>query len=593
MAVTANHTKAQSLGVPTSAFDGFSAPFLLFDGNGQVSRAEPATLGLDVAYASGQIAELTTAVQGVLTDGRARQISVQVDLGAGVNAFDLALIPVADGGALAIGREVTLHHNLRAALVESRQRYKDFVEISSDFAWETGPTGAFIFVSPRGALGHAAADLVGSDPLDLLGEDENRADAEEIFQAAVPIEDQDLWLLRADGTTSCVQVSAQPVFDRDGKRVGTRGVCRDVTVERERDSQLARARNRERILNHIVRAFRDEVDPQNMLRVAAETVSRGMGAESCQIFRRAAPGHRVPGTAAEDAGTAEDAPVHVLSLDADAVQVEGFLLSAAAGTVATEAAAATLARLSDGEDIVAAQVDGRQVLAAPTRYRHRANGAVVLWRPASRGEWTTDERMLAEDIADQIGIANEQIAAHEDIVRISRTDGLTGLFNRRAFFEELERRFMRLNRGRQTAALMYIDLDNFKMVNDMRGHAEGDMILRLVRDILIENTRPTDLVARLGGDEFAIWLESGGGTIAQTKAERLLAVAGQRMLPLSGTASHPLGLSIGVAIYDPDHPETLDALMARADQAMYGIKHGGKSGAAIADPAGVDVGGGG
>lgn len=569
--------------VAASAFDGFGAPFLLFDANGAVIRSEPENLSLRSALAVGKLPELRTAVAEVLVSGLARQVSVQVDVNEAVYAFDLSLLPVIDGGVIAVGREVTLHHNLRAALVESRQRYKDFVEISSDFAWETGPDGSFIFVSPRGALGHAAGSLVGCDPATLLGEQEVAAHADEVFHATQPVEDRDLWLRRADGTTACVQVSAQPVTDRDGVRVGTRGVCRDVTVERERDSQLARARNRERILNHIVRAFRDEVDPHNMLRVAAETVSRGMGAESCQIFRLPTPGGRVLGDDTDSAANFDAGVAAALNLDADTVMIEGFVLSASAGSVATEAASGALARLGAGDDIVQAAIEERQVLAVPTRYRHRSNGAVVLWRPASRGDWTADERLLAEDIADQIGIANEQIAAHEDIVRISRTDGLTGLFNRRAFFEELDRRFKRLNRGTETAALMYVDLDNFKMVNDMRGHAEGDMVLRLVRDILVENTRPTDLVARLGGDEFAIWLDKGGGTVAKAKADWLLTLAEKRMLPLSGTATHPLGLSIGIAVFDPARPEHLDALMARADAAMYSAKRGGKSGVVMAD----------
>ncbi len=78
-----------------------------------------------------------------------------------------------------------------------------------------------------------------------------------------------------------------PLLNADGAWSGARGVCRDVTESREREATLARVRNRERILTRIVRSFRDEVNPENMLMAAAETLARGLGAECCQIYRLA------------------------------------------------------------------------------------------------------------------------------------------------------------------------------------------------------------------------------------------------------------------------------------------------------------------
>jgi len=84
-------------------------------------------------------------------------------------AYDVVVLPWADSTvALVLGRDVTLERSLRAALVESRQRYKDLVEISNDFAWETDAEGRFVFVSPRGALGYPATELVGRPAAELL-----------------------------------------------------------------------------------------------------------------------------------------------------------------------------------------------------------------------------------------------------------------------------------------------------------------------------------------------------------------------------------------------------------------------------------------
>lgn len=548
------------LALRSGSLDGFPGPLLEFDVTGRLVSASPVDTPLAGACRRGEVAEVGALVRTVLLDGVAQTGAVQVDGPDGVMAFDLTALPLDGGGVLVLGRDVTLHHNLRAALVESRQRYKDFVEISSDFAWETGGDGSFVFVSPRGAMGHAAADLVGRDPADLVLE---REAGEEVlpFHSRAAVDAAELWLRTRDGAPACVRISAKPIYARDGRWIGARGVCRDVTRERERDAQLARARNRERILNHIVRTFRDEVEPKNMLQVAAETVARGVGAEQCHIFRRQSEGEVAPNTLCT------------------------FVPAARHGDFGFTQALPMLEALGEDDELIEMTQHGYDVLAAPTRYHHAVNGCIVLWRAEDRGPWGTDDRLLITDIADQIGIANEQIAAHENIVRISRTDGLTSLFNRRAFFEELNRRFQRLVRDGTSAALMYVDLDNFKMVNDVKGHAAGDAVLCAVRDILITHTRPTDLVARLGGDEFAVWLEGADATVAEKKARILLEVATEDLLPRSGSPDHPLSLSIGVAVYTPSRPEAMDALIARADGAMYTIKRGGKGSFALAPEA--------
>jgi diguanylate cyclase (GGDEF)-like protein len=223
------------------------------------------------------------------------------------------------------------------------------------------------------------------------------------------------------------------------------------------------------------------------------------------------------------------------------------------------------------------------VLAAPARYQGESNGAVVLWRPVDRGAWSDDDRLLIGDIANQVGITIEQFTHHEHVLRISRTDALTGLLNRGAFMDGLRRYLVRLKREGGSAVLMYVDLDNFKCVNDLRGHQAGDDLLMQIRGILVQHTRPTDLVARLGGDEFAVWLNGADLTIAKTRAgqflERIAALK-----HLSGSPDRPVGMSIGIAAWDPRADEGLDGLLARADAAMYQAKRGGKGAFTIADP---------
>jgi diguanylate cyclase (GGDEF)-like protein/PAS domain S-box-containing protein len=450
---------------------------------------------------------------------------------------------------LLLAKDVTLERNLRSALFESRQRYKDLVEISSDFAWEVGADGSFAFVSPRGALGYPAEAMVGRRAEDFLVEQVG-VDTPSPFVTEHAVEGAEVWMRHADGGLACVLAAAAPLLGPSGEWRGARGVCRDVTHERTRDAALARASNRERLLTYVVRTIRDVVDPADMLAAAAEATARAVGARGCQVLR--AMGGRDRLEVSAKFGKAGD----------------------------TDFATAILAE-HDHLD----EVGRHRVLGTMSRYRATVNGALLLWRDLDQPEWNDDERLLCDAVATQIGIAIEQMANHERILMLSRTDALTGLFNRRAFFEELQRRFLRLSRDRRFAALIYCDLDNFKLVNDAHGHQRGDEALLAVRDLLIGSTRPVDLVARLGGDEFAVWLEGADMAIATARCASIIE-AGRALETYSGSPDMPLHLSLGVAVHDPARPESMEELLARADKAMYRAKRDGKGAWALAPEAG-------
>ena len=125
------------------------------------------------------------------------------------------------------------------------------------------------------------------------------------------------------------------------------------------------------------------------------------------------------------------------------------------------------------------------------------------------------------------------------------------------------------------------DLDNFKPVNDVHGHQQGDEALKAVSALLTANTRPGDLVGRQGGDEFALWLDRTDEAASITRAKELLA-ASATLAEFSGDDARPLGISVGIAPWEPDGDETIAELSERADAAMYEIKHGDKGGFAVA-----------
>jgi len=552
------HDDTDTFAVSPAALERYEeAVFRVTPGAG-ILPANPVAQEFAARLQPADMERLRAAADKALTANRALVDMVDVGAAEKQQNLQVTLVPLRDaGGVLLFVRDLTLDNSLRLALVDSRRRYKDFIEISTDFTWETGPDERFAFVPPRGALGYTADGLMAMDPRGLLVADAPAADVP--FFTRRRVENEELWLRRPDGRAACVIVSAMPLIARDGAWVGARGVCRDVTETRDREATLTRVRNRERVLTRIVRAFRDEVDPEAMLSVAAEALARGLGAEHGHIFR----------------ALSDDAPVNPVS--------PGYQLAARYGDLDPSQAAPILATLAQGAGAVEILIGGNQVLAAPARYQSASNGAVILWRGVERGAWNDDDRLLIGDIANQVGITIEQFTHHEHVLKISRTDALTGLLNRGAFVDGLQRFLVRLSRDGGHGVLIYVDLDNFKQVNDTRGHQAGDDVLLKVRDILVQYTRPTDLIARLGGDEFALWLNGADLAIAETRAGQFLARM-KDLEPYSGPTK-PLGMSIGIAVWNREGKETLDGLLARGDHAMYEAKRGGKNSFAVAPAA--------
>jgi diguanylate cyclase (GGDEF)-like protein/PAS domain S-box-containing protein len=216
--------------------------------------------------------------------------------------------------------------------------------------------------------------------------------------------------------------------------------------------------------------------------------------------------------------------------------------------------------------------------------RYFAKDGEVHWM-----EWTSiplpDEGLIygvARDVT-------ERKALEQELERLSQHDPLTGLFNRRRFEEELRRQLAHTRRYGRGGALLMLDLDRFKQINDDLGHAAGDEALRHVADLLSDNLRASDtvardidpLVARLGGDEFVVLLPEADGAGAEAVAERLAAVVGGMPLVIDDREVE-LRVSIGVATFDEDGVPPEQELLAAADRAMYLAKASGGDGAKLA-----------
>ncbi len=174
---------------------------------------------------------------------------------------------------------------------------------------------------------------------------------------------------------------------------------------------------------------------------------------------------------------------------------------------------------------------------------------------------------IAQDITDRKH-------AEDRIYQLAMTDSLTGLANRTQFQKRINQSIKLANREGESLALMVLDLDLFKQVNDTFGHLVGDALLKAVADIFTKFSRETDVIARLGGDEFAILVvhpenEDNAGISAQRIINEV-----KKPMKIMGKSVY-VGVSIGIAIY-PKDAENLDGLFKKADQALYYAKENGR-----------------
>lgn len=177
-----------------------------------------------------------------------------------------------------------------------------------------------------------------------------------------------------------------------------------------------------------------------------------------------------------------------------------------------------------------------------------------------------------------LGINRDITARIEESKRLhdlAHYDALTKLPNRTLFFDRLEKTLAISKRKKHAFALLFIDLDSFKSINDKYGHAIGDQVLVEVSKIILSCIREADTVARIGGDEFVILLtEIASNDEPGIMAKRIIDIL-IKPIQVKGHMCH-IGTSIGISLY-PEHSSDLDELLVLADKAMYEVKHFGKN----------------
>jgi diguanylate cyclase (GGDEF)-like protein/PAS domain S-box-containing protein len=431
-------------------------------------------------------------------------------------------------GVVASFVDVTAAEDARRALERNEQRFRDLTELSADWYWEQDTEYRFVDMSTGAqSMGIAAQKFIGKRRWEFAWTnmtEEDWAAHRALLERREPF--RDLQLRRRDekGESVTISVSGKPVFDAQGRFTGYRGVGRNITQRKRTKRSLREIVERFRSLTELSSDWYWEMDADLRFTYVSEGIRkvRGISPETL-IGKRRWETDRVGGD--------EEMARHRATLEGH-LPFKDFVLARST---------------SDGK----------------VTYVSHAGKPIFDDQGNFRGY-----RGVARDIT-------ARVRAEEELARMAHYDSLTGLPNRALLQGRLKRAMARADRSQTLLAVMFLDLDQFKEINDSLGHAVGDSVLKEVALRLESGLRSTDTVARLGGDEFTILLEDVRSVDEVSRvAEKLLSSIAER----AEVAGHELHVStsIGATIYPLDDHDA-DALLRNADLAMYHAKQEGRN----------------
>lgn len=417
-----------------------------------------------------------------------------------------------------------------AARDAAEARFRDIAEVSSDWFWEQDAELRFTYISPgfTRSTGGDPSLFMGRTREDFLRERpelREGADWDRLAAKVAARETYSDFVYRAYGADGeyWVRISGVPFFDAEGRFAGYRGTGADVTA--------------------LHRAAADALAAQRALAATLDAVPDALiEATLCGRVSAVRPGRGRAASLISPLPPEGSAPLErVLPADVATTAREALAAAASAAGPATREV-----RRDD-----------------PTGPRWFALTATPKDAPGGRG--AASMILLVRDVSDYK-------RAERELRRAALSDPLTGLPNRRGLAEHLS---VLPAAAEETLAVMHVDLDRFKSVNDTLGHDAGDHVLLEAARILSDETRRDDLVARVGGDEFVVVVRGADASAhAVEAAERLTCRLSEPMA--FGETSCRVGASVGIALWRPATEPDAERVLADADIALYEAKRGGR-----------------
>jgi diguanylate cyclase (GGDEF)-like protein/PAS domain S-box-containing protein len=482
-------------------------------------------------------------------------------------------------GSLAVFTDVSAIRSTEVELL----KLSNAVEASGDAVFMTDKEGLITYINPgfTRLYGYKAEDVVGEvTPRILKSGEMDPEDYVHFWETLLNKEvvRGELINKTKDGRLIHVTGSANPILDTEGQIIGFLAIQRDISErvrmeEAERAArELAERRASElEVLERVAETLNQAELMDDPLEPALATLMGLVGAEAGWILLLE------PDDSTRLAGV-RGLPPELAEEDYAAFRSSGCVCQQMllAGELTEGVILFDCERLSAANSGRGAYPRNHATI--PLRVGGKVLGNLNLVAGSGR-DFTEGELRLLTAAGDQFGVAVERAQLFGEVQQLAVTDSLTGLNNRRHLFVLAEHEFERAQRYANPLAIMMLDLDFFKRVNDTYGHAIGDHVLCMVAERCAGNLREVDILGRYGGEEFVVLLPETNLASASIVAERLCRLIGDEPIK---TEKGPVSVtvSLGVAPLD-DACESFDALLERADQALYAAKENGRNQVAV------------
>ena len=473
-------------------------------------------------------------------------------------------------GVMAVSLDVTERQRTEETLRSSERDFRLLTENATDFVSRHDREARLLYVSPSSSniSGFAPEQLAGRSIVDLIHPD----DVDFVRDTFLKVLNSrggrtvSFRLRRKDGSFVWAETNCRAVAGDSGELTEVHCVTRDVTERRRAQAELEQLLSQQSAIAALGEQALEDDDLSRLLRRACSTVAMTLDVEACGIFRLTGEGERVAveagtGWLANDVGRLATPIVNDPSKGLVECLVEGpTITDDMAKEDRFEAPALERRGVTSAINVLIGQGD--------LKY-----GILGAYSIESRS-FTLDDANFLQAVGHVLGAAIERRRTEERARHDALHDPLTGMPNRSLLLDRLEQALGRCERRGSQIALLFLDIDNFKLVNDSLGHSAGDELLQAVAPRLQGAVRPSDTVARFGGDEFVVLAEDiEDERSARTLTERIAAAFTSPFL-LRGE-SHVVSASTGVVMCAGGDVEPED-LLRDADAAMYRAKERGR-----------------
>lgn len=568
-------------GVLASLFDDTPDAVAVYDRDGRIVAANEAAATL-LGLAAGELHGTTYHQHIQRPDEERLDAAFRAALAGGFDHFDLLLrhkdgstVPVevyafparVDGeivGVFTQARDLIALRSAEESLSVNQQRFRSLFEYHPDGIMELKPDGLIsrINVALESETGFYGEQIVGKPWTELIAPEE-RAAADDALRATSRDEAAELDSLLLDRLGNRIDVQLKLVPLHIGDEIhGAYAIFKNVAAQRNAERAIELQSERIRRLYLVAASRADSIDEQidATLRLGMEQFGFDQGYVT--VF---APNH-VTIRNAQGGGTVTKDAVYSLSTS----------LSRHLRTDHTVLVIPDMDAPEWRDDPARHTAPWRSYVGIRLNVNGEVYGALVFGsRIPHPGGVTAQERDLLALMGLFVAAALERAEHAQRVEQLAFTDSLTGLPNRVLFNDRLSHTLATAKRYDRGFAVMYVDIDNFKDINDTFGHVVGDAALVEVARRLQEALRESDTVARFGGDEFVILQPIVDGPADAADLARKLSFALEPAVTIDGVA-HSIHASIGIALFPQDAP-TLDELLREADRALYAAKAEGRN----------------